>query len=73
MAVDHLDRIWFVGTGDRPNHLVGFSTVSKEFTSITRIPSGAGSVRHMVFDSQAKAIWFGTDDNTIGRATVPLR
>jgi virginiamycin B lyase len=70
MAVDHLDRIWFVETGEAPNHLVGFSTKTETFISVTRIPSGAGSVRHMIFDAGSGAIWFGTDYNTIGRATV---
>jgi len=71
MAVDDLDRIWFVETGDMPNHLIGFSTKTEAYVSITRIPSGAGSVRHMFYDERSRAIWFGTDFNTIGRATVP--
>ena len=71
MVVDDLDRIWFVETGDRPNQLVGFSTMTEAFISITPIPSGAGSVRHMFFDPRSRAIWFGTDNNTIGRAMVP--
>jgi virginiamycin B lyase len=71
MAVDHMDRIWFVETGDTPNHLVGFSTRTEAYVSVTPIPSGAGSVRHMYFDARSQAIWFGTDFNTIGRATLP--
>lgn len=71
MAVDNMDRIWFVETGDAPNYLIGFSTKTKSYVSITRIPSGAGSVRHMFFDENSGAIWFGTDYNTIGRAIVP--
>jgi virginiamycin B lyase len=35
------------------------------------VPSGGGTVRHMVFDKSTRAIWFGTDNNTIGRALVP--
>jgi hypothetical protein len=27
-------------------------------------------VRHMSFDTEANAFWFGTDFNTIGRAAV---
>ena len=71
MAVDNLDRIWFVETGEVPNNLIGFSTKTEAYISITRIPSGAGSVRHMFYDERSRAIWFGTDYNTIGRATVP--
>ena len=70
MAVDQKDRIWFVETGDTPNHLVGFSSKSEKFFSVTQIPSGAGAVRHMVYDPKSGAIWFGTDRNTIGRAAV---
>ncbi len=70
MAVDRLDRVWFVETGETPNHLIGFSTRTKTYFSITQIPSGAGSVRHMIFDENSRAIWFGTDYSTIGRAAV---
>jgi hypothetical protein len=27
-------------------------------------------VRHMMFDARTRAIWFGTDAGTIGRARV---
>ena len=32
-----------------------------------------GVVRHMIYDPATKAIWFGTDNNTLGRAIVPPR
>lgn len=73
MAIDDMDHVWFVETGDRPNHLIGFSTRDKKFTSITAIPSGAGSVRHMVFHSKSGTLWFGTDANTLGRAQVRIK
>ena len=73
MAVDDRDNIWFVETGGTPNHLVGFSTETESFFSITRIPSGAGSVRHMVYDAKSRTIWFGTDRGTIARAAVAAR
>lgn len=71
MTVDDADRLWFVETGPRPNRLVGFDPRTEQFFSVTAIPSGGGSVRHMVFHRPTRTIWFGTDANTIGRAHVP--
>ena len=71
MAVDGKDRLWFVETGPTPNRLVGFDSKTKEFFSVTEIPSGGGTVRHMVYHAPTRAIWFGTDENTIGRARLP--
>lgn len=71
MASDAEDRLWFVETGLDPNRLVGFDPEGEEFFSVTEIPSGGGTVRHMVFHEPTGAIWFGTDTNTVGRAKVP--
>jgi virginiamycin B lyase len=71
MAVDQADRVWLVESGLDPNRLVGFDTKTAQFFAQTDIPSGAGTVRHMVFHAASRAIWFGTDNNTIGRAIVP--
>ena len=71
MAVDDKDRVWFVETGVYPNRLVGFDTKVEKVISITDIESGGGSVRHMVYHQATQTIWFGTDANTIGRATLP--
>ncbi len=71
MTVDDQDRIWFVETILRPNRLVGFDTKTQEVMSMTNIESGGGSVRHMVYHQPTQTIWFGTDANTIGRATLP--
>lgn len=71
VAVDDADRIWFVETGVAPNRLVGFDPASETFIHDTPIPSGAGSVRHMVFHQPTRTVWFGTDANTIGRARIP--
>ncbi len=71
MTVDDRDRLWFVETGPQPNRLVGFDPARETFFSITEIPSGGGAVRNMVYDRATGALWFGTDANTIGRATVP--
>lgn len=70
MEIDSQDRIWFVETGPRPNKFVGYDTKTKKYFSITPIPSGAGSVRHMMYHKATGTVWFGTDANTIGRAVV---
>lgn len=70
MAIDARDRVWFVETGPSPNAFVGFAPDAEAFFSITPIPSGAGSVRHMDHHAPTGTIWFGTDANTIGRAKV---
>ena len=71
LAVDTEDRVWYVESGLNPNRFIGFDTKSEEFISINEVPSGGGSVRHMIFDPGTNAIWFGTDTHTIGRAIVP--
>ncbi len=70
MAVDDRDRLWFVESGPNPNRFVGFDTRTLEFFSVTPIPSGGGTVRHMYFHAPAREIWFGADTNTVGRARV---
>jgi len=70
MAVDSNDRVWFAETGPEPNRLVGFDPRSQEFFSVTEVPSGAGAIRHMFYDSRNSEIWFGTDAGTIGRAAA---
>lgn len=70
MAVDALDRVWFVESGPHPNRLVGFDTGRKAVFSIADIESGGGTVRHMYFDRSRNQIWFGTDTNTIGRVRL---
>ncbi len=70
MAVDEKGRVWVVETGPSPNTLVGFDPALNRIFSITPIPSGAGSVRHMHYHAGSQTIWFGTDENTIGRAIV---
>jgi virginiamycin B lyase len=71
MAVDARDRVWFVETGSSPNRFVGFDPAAEAFVANEPVPSGGGSVRHMVFDPETSAVWFGTDAHTIGRATFP--
>lgn len=71
MTADDRDRLWFVECGPQPNRLIGFDPSTQKFFSINTIESGGGSVRHMVFHSPSREIWFGTDRNTIGRFRVP--
>ena len=72
MTADEQNRVWVVETGPQPNRLVGFDPSSQKFFSSTPIAESGGlTVRHMVYHSGTKAIWFGTDANTIGRARLP--
>jgi virginiamycin B lyase len=71
MAMDGNGRIWFVETGATPNTFVGFDPSTETFFSQTPIPSGGGTVRHMYYDPSTDSIWFGTDVNTIGQASLP--
>jgi len=71
MTVDHQDRVWYVETAVQPNRFIGFDTQTEQFISMDEVPSGGLTIRHMVFDETANAIWFGTDAHTIGRAIVP--
>lgn len=71
MAVDAQDRIWAVETGVQPNRFVGFDPETGTFFGTTEVPSGGGTVRHMVFHGPSNSIWFGADTNTIGRIVLP--
>ncbi|GIX16161.1 MAG: hypothetical protein KatS3mg119_0347 [Rhodothalassiaceae bacterium] len=67
LAADGRGRIWVAETGLRPNRLVAFDPAGGSFVHDLPVPSGGGTIRHMVYDPKADAIWFGTDANTIGR------
>jgi virginiamycin B lyase len=71
MATDHMDRVWFVETWPQPNLLVGFDPLAGTFFSVTPIPSGAGTVRNMVYDPNRNSLWFGTDTNNLAQAVLP--
>lgn len=73
MLADDTDRIWVVETGPEPNQFVGFDPSTEEIFSVTEVPSGGGTVRHMYFDAETNAVWFGADTNTIGVAQLPPR
>lgn len=68
---DDQDRIWVVETGDDPNRFVGFDPRTHSFLPGQSVPSGGGTVRNMTWDPVRHVLWFGTDDNTIGRANIP--
>jgi virginiamycin B lyase len=71
MTMDDEDRVWFVETGVRPNRLVGFDPKTEQFFSNTPVlPSGGGTVRHMVFEPKTRSIWWGSDTNQLGRAEI---
>lgn len=72
MEVDDRDRLWMVETGVQPNRLVGFDPKTSSWFSVTPISKSGGlTVRHMSFHKPTRTLWFGTDANTIARATVP--
>ncbi len=72
MASDDRDRIWLAETGIQPNRLVGFDPKSESWISVTPITKSGGlTIRHMIFHAPTRSLWFGTDANTIARASVP--
>jgi len=71
VASDTAGRIWLVETWQDPNRFVGFDPESESFFAMGEVPSGGGTVRHMVFDPETDSIWFGTDTNYLGRARLP--
>lgn len=70
MAADKKGWLWLVETGVQPNRLVGFNPTAETFTDPVPIPSGGGTVRHMVYDPDSHSLWFGTDANTLGQARL---
>lgn len=73
MTVDDRDRVWVAETGVRPNRLVAFDPRTRTFAESATVKGGdaANTVRHMIFHEPTRSIWYGTDLNTIGRATLP--
>jgi virginiamycin B lyase len=62
--------LWIVETGPQPNQFVGFDTKGETVVSVTPVPSGGGTVRHMMYDPESGLVWFGADTGTIGKAAV---
>jgi virginiamycin B lyase len=71
MTVDAQGRSWIFETYPNPNLLQGFDPQRGEWLNATAVPSGGGTVRHMVFDPATNSLWFGTDTNNLGRAELP--
>lgn len=71
VASDGQGRIWLVETWQQPNRFVGFDPERGTIFATGEVPSGGGTVRHMVFDPKTNSIWFGTDTNYIGQAMLP--
>jgi virginiamycin B lyase len=69
MAVDDRDRLWIAESGTNPNRLVGFDAAKGQFLPGADVD--AGTIRHMYFHPQTRAIWFGTDTNFLARFQVP--
>jgi virginiamycin B lyase len=74
MASDDRDVIWLAqnGRAGAPATLVAFDPRTKTFSA--EIPVGRpgnNTIRHMMFDARTRQIWFGTDQGTIGRVSVP--
>jgi hypothetical protein len=63
LTKDDRDRIWFSETGPA-KQLVGFDPGSEEFFSVNEV---SHNIRHMMFDEETGAMWFGTDANNVGR------
>jgi hypothetical protein len=62
-------RLWVSETGPE-KQLVGFDPASEEFFSVNEV---SHNIRHMMFEPEARAMWFGTDANRVGRIlTSPL-
>ncbi|MDX1455924.1 MAG: lyase, partial [Gammaproteobacteria bacterium] len=71
MIADDDGCIWYVETGPQPNRWIGFDTRKERFIVNQVIPDSGGAVRHMFFDAQQNAVWFGMDTNFMGRAELP--
>ena len=76
MATDDRDVIWIAQNGREnvPATIVAFDPRTKKF--VAEIPvgtPGANTIRHMTFDRATRQLWFGTDQGTIGKISVPQK
>lgn len=56
--------LWITQTGPE-KRLTAFDTGAEEFVAVHEV---SHNIRHMYFDAERAAMWFGTDANFIGRA-----
>ncbi|MEM9385231.1 MAG: lyase [Pseudomonadota bacterium] len=73
MTVDDQDRLWFVESPSNRSHLVGFDAKTERFIAREAIASGGLTARYMVHHPSSDTLWFGTDANTMVRASLPGR
>lgn len=69
-AMDSDGYLVIAETGGDQVYLVGFDPVSEAFFARTPVPGGGGSIRHMSYHPGSDTVWFGTDDNTLGRVRI---
>lgn len=69
IAADNI--FYYVETGPQPNRMIGINTETGNFIYDEPIPESGGAVRHMYYDEEREAIWFGMDTNYIGRFNPP--
>ncbi len=67
-AITKDDRgvLWVSQTGPE-KRLTAFDTNAETFVAVHEVSE---NIRHMMFDADRRAMWFGTDANRIGRALV---
>jgi virginiamycin B lyase len=76
MTSDDRDMIWVAQAGrdGAPATLVSFDPATNRFVDEVPVGDpGPNTIRHMTFDRARRQIWFGTDQGTIGRISVPAR
>ncbi|MFL5563304.1 MAG: lyase [Gemmatimonadaceae bacterium] len=76
MTTDDRDVIWVAQAGSRgvPASLVAFDPATGRF--VADVPVGdadVNTIRHMTFDKATRQIWFGTDQGSIGKISIPAR
>lgn len=74
MTADDRGIIWVAQNGydGIPATLVAFDPRQKKF--VAEVPVGRAApntIRHMTFDPATRQIWFGTDQGSVGRISVP--
>lgn len=72
LTVDDKDRLWYAETAaNKPNQIIGYDTRSRTFVPGIEVPSGGGTVRHVIYHRPTKSLWFGTDVNTLAQVRLP--
>jgi virginiamycin B lyase len=66
LTKDGQDRLWFSETGPE-KRLIGFDPRSEDFFSVNEV---SGTIRHMMYNEETGAMWFGTDANNLGRIII---